>query len=92
MRMQYYWLASYGGDSLGERSRDAIVQTMAERREGDALQGCHRTISPSKRGAGLLAGEIENDAARNAGNASFQWRELHKLGDTVDFIAGLLKF
>ena len=38
-------LASYDGDSLGERPHEAIVQTKAERGESDALQGCHWTIS-----------------------------------------------
>jgi ISXO2 transposase-like protein len=34
-------LASYNSASLGERPHQAIVQTKQERREGDALQGCH---------------------------------------------------
>jgi transposase-like protein len=42
-------LASYGGDSLGERPCERIVQTKAERRAGDALQVCHWTISLLKR-------------------------------------------
>ena len=42
-------LASYDGDSLGERRYERIVQTKAERREGDALQVCHTTISLLKR-------------------------------------------
>jgi transposase-like protein len=42
-------LASYDGDSLGERRYERIVQTKAERREGDALQVCHWTISLLKR-------------------------------------------
>ena len=42
-------LASYDGDSLGERSHEAIVQTRAERRESDTLQVCHWTISLLKR-------------------------------------------
>ena len=42
-------LASYDSDSLGERPHEAIVQTKAERRESDALQGCHWTISLLKR-------------------------------------------
>jgi hypothetical protein len=42
-------LASYNGDSLGERPYERVVQTKAERREGDALQVCHWTISLLKR-------------------------------------------
>jgi hypothetical protein len=42
-------LASYDGDSLGERRYERIAQTKAERREGDALQVCHWTISLLKR-------------------------------------------
>ena len=42
-------LASYDADSLGERHLDRVVQTKAERRESDALQGCHWTISLLKR-------------------------------------------
>jgi transposase-like protein len=42
-------LASYDGDSLGGRPFERIVQSKAERREGDALQVCHWTISLLKR-------------------------------------------
>ena len=42
-------LASYNGASLGKRPHDRIVQTKQERRESDALQGCHWTISLLKR-------------------------------------------
>ena len=42
-------LASYDSDSLGDRPSERIVQTKAERREGDALQVCHWTISLLKR-------------------------------------------
>src|ERR1700704_1215191 len=42
-------LASYNSDSLGERQHQAIVQTKQERRESDALQGCHWTTSLLKR-------------------------------------------
>jgi len=42
-------LASYNSESLGKRAHDMIVQTKAERRERDALQGCHWTISLLKR-------------------------------------------
>jgi transposase-like protein len=42
-------LASYDGDSLGERPYQRVVQTKAERRETDALQVCHWTISLLKR-------------------------------------------
>ena len=42
-------LASYNSESLGKRPHDMIVQTKVERRENDALQGCHWTISLLKR-------------------------------------------
>jgi transposase-like protein len=41
--------AGYNEKSLGERSHDAVVQTKAERRENDAVQACHWTISLLKR-------------------------------------------
>jgi len=41
--------AGYDKKSLGERPHDAIVQTKAERRESDAVQSCHWTISLLKR-------------------------------------------
>jgi len=41
--------AGYNKESLGERSHDAVVQTKAERRENDAVQACHWTISLLKR-------------------------------------------
>lgn len=42
-------LASYNSASLGKRPHQAIVQTKQERRESDALQGCHWTTSLLKR-------------------------------------------
>jgi len=42
-------LGSYDADSLGSRSRERVVQSKSERRERDALQGCHWTISLLKR-------------------------------------------
>jgi transposase-like protein len=41
--------AGYSKKSLGERPHEAIVQTKAEKRESDAVQGCHWTISLLKR-------------------------------------------
>ena len=41
--------AGYNERSLGERTHDPVVQTKAERRENDAVQGCHWTISLLKR-------------------------------------------
>ena len=41
--------AGYNGTSLGARPHDAVVQTKAERRESDAVQSCHWTISLLKR-------------------------------------------
>ena len=42
-------LASYNARSLGERSHEPSVQTKAERRTRDAVQGCHWTASLLKR-------------------------------------------
>jgi hypothetical protein len=42
-------LASYNSKSLGERPHEAIVQTNAQRRVHDTLQGVHRTVSLLKR-------------------------------------------
>jgi hypothetical protein len=42
-------LASYDSDSLGNRPYERVVQTKAERRESDAVQVCHWTISLLKR-------------------------------------------
>ena len=41
--------AGYDAKSLGKRPHDAVIQTKAERRENDAVQGCHWTISLLKR-------------------------------------------
>lgn len=41
--------AGYNEKSLGERSHSAVVQTKAERRDGDAVQACHWTASLLKR-------------------------------------------
>ena len=41
--------AGYSSKSLGERPHQGIVQTTAERREADAVQGCHWTIALLKR-------------------------------------------
>jgi Zn ribbon nucleic-acid-binding protein/transposase-like protein len=41
--------AGYNKKSLGERTHDAVVQTKAQRRENDAVQSCHWTISLLKR-------------------------------------------
>jgi ISXO2-like transposase domain len=41
--------AGYDAKSLGKRPHDAVVQTKAERRDNDAVQGCHWTISLLKR-------------------------------------------
>ena len=42
-------LASYNSESLGQRPHQAVIQTRQERRESDALQGCHWTVSLLKR-------------------------------------------
>jgi hypothetical protein len=41
--------AGYNATSLGARAHDAVVQTKAEKREADAVQACHWTISLMKR-------------------------------------------
>jgi ISXO2-like transposase domain len=41
--------AGHNKRSLGRRSHDKKVQTKAERRKSDALQGCHWTTSLLKR-------------------------------------------
>jgi transposase-like protein len=41
--------AGYNKKSLGGRPHEACVQTKAERRENDAVQGCHWTIALLKR-------------------------------------------
>ena len=41
--------AGYNKKSLENRPHDAVVQTKTERRENDAVQGCHWTISLLKR-------------------------------------------
>ena len=41
--------AGYNEKSLDQRPHEAIVQTKAERRKADAVQGCHWTISLLKR-------------------------------------------
>ena len=41
--------AGYDKTSLGERPHEPTVQTKAERRENDAVQGCHWTMSLLKR-------------------------------------------
>jgi transposase-like protein len=41
--------AGYDEKSLGKRPHNRTVQTKAERRKGDTLQGCHWTISLLKR-------------------------------------------
>jgi len=41
--------AGYNDKSLGERTHEMAVQTKAERRESDAVQACHWTVSLLKR-------------------------------------------
>lgn len=41
--------AGYSEKSLGERPHERKVQTKGERRESDAVQGCHWTVSLAKR-------------------------------------------
>jgi Zn ribbon nucleic-acid-binding protein len=41
--------AGYSKKSLGDRPHEAVIQTKAERRENDVVQGCHWTTSLLKR-------------------------------------------
>ena len=41
--------AGYSVKSLGERPHEAVVQTKAEKKEGDVVQLCHWTVSLLKR-------------------------------------------
>ena len=53
--------AGYSKKSLGQRPHDAVIQTKAERRENDAVQACHWTISLLKRWLmGTHAGAVSN--------------------------------
>ncbi len=53
--------AGYNEKSLGERPHEQKVQTKAERRENDAVQGCHWTTSLLKRWLlGTHAGAVRN--------------------------------
>jgi hypothetical protein len=53
--------AGYNRESLGERRHEAVVQTKAERRESDAVQSCHWTISLLKRWlVGTHAGAVRD--------------------------------
>ena len=53
--------AGYNEKSLGKRTHDAVVQTKTERRENDAVQGCHWTISLLKRWlVGTHAGAVRD--------------------------------
>ena len=55
--------AGYNGKSLGQRCHDAKVQTKVERRENDAIQSCHWTISLLKRWLlGTHAGAVHPQA------------------------------
>ena len=52
--------AGYNSESLGKRPHAMIVQTKAERRVNDALQGCHWTVSLLKRWLlGTHAGAVQ---------------------------------
>jgi transposase-like protein len=54
-------LASYNSESLGQRPHEAVIQTKQERRESDALQGCHWTVSLLKRWLlGTHAGAVKS--------------------------------
>ena len=64
-------LASYNSESLGERPHEAVVQTKAERRESDAVQGCHWTISLLKRWLlGTHAGAVSQSTCRPTSTSS----------------------
>jgi hypothetical protein len=54
--------AGYSAKSLGKRPHEAVVQTKAERRQKDVVQGCHWTISLLKRWLiGTHAGAVRDE-------------------------------
>ena len=66
--------AGYNQTSLGERTHSAVVQTKAERRDNDAVQACHWTISLLKRWLmGTHAGAVR-DKHRQAYLDEFAFR------------------
>ena len=50
--------ASYGGESLGERPHEAVVQTKAKRREADAVASCHDDLALKRWLLGAHAGAV----------------------------------
>jgi Zn ribbon nucleic-acid-binding protein len=79
--------AGYNSESLGKRSHDMIVQTKAERRENDALQSCHWTISLLKRWLlGTHAGAV-NDKHLQAYLDEFTFRHNRRKTKGVGRIA-----
>jgi len=79
--------AGYNATSLGEREHAAVVQTKAERREGDAVQACHWTASLLKRWLiGTHAGAV-SDKHLQAYLDEFAFRHNRRKTDGVCRIA-----
>jgi transposase-like protein len=79
--------AGYSAKSLGERAHKAIVQTKAEKREGDVVQACHWTISLLKRWLlGTHAGAV-SDKHLQAYLDEFAFRHNRRRTDGVARIA-----
>ena len=79
--------AGYNENSLGERSHSAVVQTKAERRDGDAVQACHWATSLLKRWLlGTHAGAV-SDKHLQAYLDEFAFRHNRRKTDGVCRIA-----
>ena len=79
--------AGYSAKSLGERPHEAIVQSKAEKRENDAVQACHWTISLLKRWLlGTHAGAV-SDKHLQAYLDEFAFRHNRRKTDGIARIA-----
>jgi hypothetical protein len=79
--------AGYSAKSLGERPHQAIVQSKAEKRENDAVQACHWTISLLKRWLlGTHAGAV-SDKHLQAYLDEFAFRHNRRKTDGIARIA-----
>ena len=79
--------AGYSAKSLGERPHEAIVQSKADKRENDAVQACHWTISLLKRWLlGTHAGAV-SDKHLQAYLDEFAFRHNRRKTDGIARIA-----
>src|SRR5688572_25038267 len=79
--------AGYSANSLGERPHEAIVQSKTEKRENDAVQACHWTISLLKRWLlGTHAGAV-SDKHLQAYLDEFAFRHNRRKTDGIARIA-----